>query len=168
MVFLVGLVIWYFMSSGDLNKVTVDLKRVVQLTNSPLISVIAESVRGSTSIRAYKKVKFQSYKYYLCAEAALSSLAHLKLVEVFFYLKVELVMGGLSVILTCLAIIFVKHTEFGYDGSTQSKTNLALGLTWVTSITDWIAFTLFSLNIVSQGMASVERILDYSSPTIKE
>lgn len=163
-IFFIVMLIWYFVSSKDLSRVTVDLKRVNQLTNSPLISVMAESVRGSTSLRAYEKVSYQGYKYTLCAEATISSKTHLKFAETFFYVKVEMIMGGLAVILTCVAVVLAKTTGFGYDGSPEASTNLALGLTWVTAITDWIAFTLFSLNIVSQGMSSAERIFDYATP----
>jgi ATP-binding cassette subfamily C (CFTR/MRP) protein 5 len=76
-VFLVAIMIWYFVSSKDYLRFTVDLKRVMQITNSPLISVIAESVRGNISLRAYQREKYQSYKYDLCSEAAVSAKTHL-------------------------------------------------------------------------------------------
>ena len=65
-IFLVVLLVWYVMSSKDLGKVTADLKRVSQISSSPLISVIAESLRGSVSLKAYQRQEFQAYKYNLC------------------------------------------------------------------------------------------------------
>jgi ABC-type multidrug transport system fused ATPase/permease subunit len=164
-VFFLIMIIWYFMSSREFGRVSVDLKRVLQITNSPLISVIAESVRGSTSLKAYDRVKYQAYKYDLVSEASVASKAHLTFAETFFFVKVELIMGGLAVFLTALSVVLIKITGFGYDGSSKAGTELALGLTWVTAITDWIAFTLFSMNYVSQGMSSAERIFDYGYPT---
>jgi ABC-type multidrug transport system fused ATPase/permease subunit len=86
----------------------------------------------------------------------------------YFFLKMEMVMGGGVVIITCLAVVLSKITEFGYDGSTEASTNLAMGLTWVIALTDWVAFTLYSMNIVSQGMSSAERIFEYASPAPHE
>lgn len=80
----------------------------------------------------------------------------------------ELVLGGIAIAVTCIAVVLVKLNKFGYDGSSNSATKLSLSLTWITSITDWIAFTLFALNYVSMGMASAERILEFAYPGEKE
>lgn len=34
----------------------------------------------------------------------------------------------------------------------------------MTSITDWIQFTLFSINLLSQVISSAERILEFANP----
>ena len=131
---------------------------------SPLISVIAESLRGSVSLKAYERQQFQAYKYNLCSEASVSSNSHLAWAENFFYLKVELILGGLAIAVTSIAVVLVKLNKFGYDGSSSASTSLSLSLTWVTSITDWVAFTLLCLNLISLAMASTERILEYAYP----
>jgi ABC-type multidrug transport system fused ATPase/permease subunit len=52
------ILIWYISASRVITKVNVDLKRVSQITVSPLISVLAESLRGSISLKAYQRTEF--------------------------------------------------------------------------------------------------------------
>jgi len=85
-----------------------------------MISVIAETLRGSVSLRSYQVEKYQEFKYSLCAETSASSQFHFGIAETYFFLKVEMLMGGLAIALTAAAVVFVKITGFGYDGSTES------------------------------------------------
>lgn len=147
--FLSVLMVWYFISAKETSKATVDMKKVMQICTSPLISVLAESVRGSISLRAYQIEKYQEYKYNLCSELSASSTFHYGFSQVYFFMKIDFIMGLLAITVTVIGVIISKVTGFNYDGSIESASRLSLSLTWVTAVCDWVGWTVEAISFVS-------------------
>lgn len=133
------------------------LRRLVQISTSPLLSLFYENWNGINTIRAFNKQEFRTKVYYETNEMYQESETHERYCSIWIVLRNEITLLCLVGITVLLAIINKTNNL----GITDDNSTMGLTLTWVMSMGNFNIVLMFSMSEVVKMMSSAQRIKEY-------
>jgi ATP-binding cassette subfamily C (CFTR/MRP) protein 1 len=148
-------------------RTAVELRRLTQLSVSPLLNKVSETIGGVVSIRAFKKVEWMREKYANALDRYTLTQLHERMSAVWVNFRLEIMVGVVAGI--CPFMIAVIKTQNWNLTSTKGNT-VVYGtiLTNVFLLGNLMGFFIFSFSEVAKGMNSVQRIIEYIEYKIHE
>lgn len=135
-------------------KASTELRRLLQLSYSPILSNVSELINGLTTISVYKQNKMMDDKYNHATNLNISADLHEK------YCLTQMTIFGdylisLVVSLFTFTICFTKFYKFNVS---SDPAQYALALTWALSAANFINVSINTLGQISKGLTSVQRV----------
>lgn len=135
-----------------------ELKKLVQISEAPLISITSELIQGIVVIRNYKKIGMILEKYAERSDRHHNCDLHEHLLSLWMRSKMEWVTCFISAT-GIFSIIFNKNHRIL---STQDFSATGLILSYLLSLGSMITYLLVSITYLSKGAISIERLREYS------
>ena len=143
---------------GIITLLASDIKRLVQIASSPMISNVSEVFNGILTIKSFEKTSLIEKKFKTNKQIMMTTELHERYVDNWAFLRVEL-STTVIVIFTVFFSVIIKALPIPMF---NSVTSLSLAISWSAVIGDLIAFTLATFSNVAKGMNTIERMLEIS------
>lgn len=154
----------FYSISKQLIKVASDMRRLMLMAASPILSNVSETLNGALMIKA-SKIYPQLRKKFVDNSAKLAQVEiHERVSQNYIFQTIEL-LTILLLFFTLLLIILIKifKVEVFSDANV-----LALSINWIALSVELIGFVLFSYQEFNSGINCVERLHDMSIPVKEE
>ena len=138
-------------------RVSMELRRLEQISFSPILSNIMELYNGLPIFRAFNKTEFQQKVYTANVNKMLSITFHDRIITVYTNFLTEITMAlliGATLYLLCIG------KTFQLDFVVANGTLIALTISWILSIPLMIQFMMFMFAETAKGMSSVQRMMN--------
>lgn len=153
-----------FRLARRLLRTNTDIKRIMLVCTSPIISNISEALNGSVTINSYS-VWQRMRKQFVKNQNKLAVVEwHERLVFCYVFQCLDVICIGLMFCML-LFIILIKI----YQVNLFKDTNvLALAITWLSVTSDIVPLLMYVYQELTTGISSIERIHDMSTPAVPE
>jgi ABC-type multidrug transport system fused ATPase/permease subunit len=138
-------------------RVSIELRRLEQISYSPILSSILELCYGLAIFRTNSKSRFQEKVYNRNINTLLSIVYHDKVITLHSNFLTETMMAmliGISFYLFCIGKTFSLSFVVSNPGF------IALCISWLMTIPMMIQLTMFMFAETSKGMSSVQRVMN--------
>lgn len=154
-VVIVPLSIAYFQSYRYFVRNSRSLTRFYHITNSIVLSVLEQSVAGTTVIRAFRRQNYMSEQFYDRLDDHIRCRYLIMYIQRWIGLRLDII-GSVMVLVTALVSIF------GSVGANALPASVgALMMSSVLQITILLSLTVQRMVVIETGIVSDERILEY-------
>lgn len=139
-------------------RTVTELRRLTQLSYSPMISNVGELIQGITTIRVYERVDYMDNIFFPNITKGVKSDVHERLSGAWLILRLEVVVA-ISIWATALLVCGSKFTD--KLNTTQDESKFGLTLTWMMNLGNIMSITMFFFTECCKQMSSVERLFEY-------
>ena len=153
---IVGLMIFDGLIVRRYLRVSMELRRLEQISFSPILSNIMELYNGLPIFRAFNKTEFQQKVYTSNVNKMLSICFHDRMITIYTNFLTEITIAlliGATLYLLCIGKTY--QLEFVIANGTL----IALTISWILSIPLLIQFMMFMFAETAKGMSSVQRMM---------
>lgn len=163
-VFVVVLIILIYKFSTKMLKFSSDIRRLILVASSPILSNVSEALNGKILVKSYDKFKEMQESFIKNTQTLGKIEIHERIGQNYVFQSIELIIVTLM-FFTLLLIIIMKIFNVAVFSDPNT---LALVINWVAISIEIIGFVLFSYQEVNSGINSVERLHDMSIPVKPE
>jgi ATP-binding cassette subfamily C (CFTR/MRP) protein 1 len=148
-------------------RTAVELRRLTQLSVSPLLNKVSETIGGVTTIRAYKQLQWMRDKYHRSLDLYTKTQLHERLSSVWVNFRLEMMIGVIAAVAPFM-IALIKTQNWNLTSTKGNTVVYGTILTNVFLLGNLITFFVFSFSEVAKGMNCVQRIIEYIEYKIHE
>ena len=159
LIIVIILVVLIVMLAIGFVKTSTELRRLFQISTSPIISTVSEMINGLTSIRVFGKVQFMSENFDKRVQLNNSVYLHEAYVAVWMSVWLDLSMA----VLIAFVSFFVVLTRYVNINSTDNDNVYGFVLSTTLSIGGILPMMLFTLSESLKSISSVQRLHEYYS-----
>ena len=159
-VFVVGLGIFFKRVAGLLLLVN-EFRKLTQIALGPMTSNIVECVNGIASLQAFDSIPYQFQKFRSNAHKYHVAFYHEQFANFYLIWKGEMV-AILFFLATTMSIAAIKVLDIKFLLNVQT---VSLTLTGIIQLSSWMTYNLYSITMMINGLASLERIFNWIDNT---
>ena len=158
-VLVVIMLVFIFIVVRRFMRTTVELRRLNQLSISPMLSRISELYQGTVSLRTFGKTEWILSRFYKCLEASLNTGLHERMCSTWVGFRLDL---SVFVISSATTFILTLSKDFGWN--VVSGTDVVIYGTVLSNIYmigNQMSFLMYTTSEIAKDMSSVQRIIEY-------
>lgn len=137
--------------------INTELKKMHTVAQAPIFSNISEVFNGASIVKSFQVEKKARKDFELNMDKQLTTAFHLETSGIYMELKCEQY-GALLALFTALMISVMRIADIQV---LLDKDTMALALSYVIIISNWVSSYIFSLSKFMKGIASYERVLSW-------
>ena len=162
---IVGLVFLYGYFIKIYLKLNLELKRLELISYSPILSNILEIYEGILQLRVYKQMDSREIVFSKNVNRLMTSMLHQKFSMNTFMLYSEMIM---SFLILFSFIFLIVGILYGFPLIPTDITLIAVCLSWIFNIPNFILFMCYFYTEYIQAMGSFERVVKNVDPDLSE